>query len=117
YFTRSVTFFAVTLETYFLADLPGEYVTLIVYLPFLSLGRRTVTLPLAFEVSFAFTVFLPYFTVMVPVALDRPAALTRTTIFARLFAFTAFAETVTLGLPLATLFADDDATPGARPAT
>src|SRR5690606_15564597 len=82
-----------------------------------SCGSRTVSLPLRLAASFTFTVLVPYLTVTVPFGRDSPEALTRTTTFARLPTFTLEAFAVTFGLPLATFFDDDDATPSACPAT
>src|SRR5690606_27319216 len=81
-------------------------------------GSRTTTLPLAFALSLTLIVFLPYFTITVPFGFARPAALTRTTSLARLLAVTFFFAltlTVTFGLPLATLFDDDDTMPSRCP--
>src|SRR5690554_3806649 len=107
---RSVYFFELALVTYFLAFLVGLKLTFTECLPFESEGSATVTLPLAFATSLAFTEVEPTLTVTVPVSFFRPAALTLTTTFeAKSFA-------VTLGLPLATFFAADAATPSAYPA-
>src|SRR5690606_23965655 len=109
YLMRSVYFFELALVTYFLAFLVGLKLTLTECLPFASEGSATVTLPLAFATSLAFTEVEPTLTVTVPVSFFRPAALTLTTTFeAKSFA-------VTLGLPLATFFAADAATPAAYP--